>query len=196
MPARDPRIDAYIAKAAPFAQPLLTELRAAIHAASREITETMKWSSPTFEYQGMLCGFAAFKAHVKFGFWKHELVVGKRRREEGTLGRLTSVDHLPSRAALVKLVRKAMKLNADGVKAPHMVNRQQRKPIPVPSYVKAALAKNAKARATFEGFPPSHRREYLEWITEAKQQETRDRRLGQAIAWMAEGKSRNWKYER
>ncbi len=194
----DPRIDAYIAKAAPFAQPILKELRAAIHAASPDITETIKWSAPHFEYRGMLCGFAAFTAHVSLTFWKHELVMpkGQGRRDRGTPGRLTSMAEVPSRPAIVKLVRRAMRLNAEGVKAPHMANRRKRRPIPVPADVTAALAKNAKARSTFEALPPSHRREYLEWITEAKRQETRARRLAQAIAWMAAGKSRNWKYER
>jgi uncharacterized protein YdeI (YjbR/CyaY-like superfamily) len=194
----DPRIDSYIAKAAPFARPILKELRAAIHAASPDITETMKWSSPSFEYRGMLCGIAAFTAHVSFTFWKHELVMpkGQGRRDAGTIGRLTSVDEVPARSAIVTLVRKAMKLNEEGVRAPHMANRRRRKAIPVPADVKSALAENAKARATFEALPPSHRREYLEWITEAKQSATRDRRLAQAITWMAAGKSRNWQYAR
>ena len=198
MSAYNPRVDAYIARARPFAQPILTALRAAVHAASPEITETMKWRTPSFEYHGLLCGMSAFKESVMFGFWKHELVMpgGQGRRDEGTLGRITAADELPSRASIVKLVRRAMKLNVDGVKAPHMVNRRTRKPIPVPRYVKAALATNAKARATFDAFAPSHRREYLEWITGARTQDTRDRRLAQAIAWMAEGKSRNWKYAR
>jgi hypothetical protein len=193
---RDPRIDAYIKKAAPWAQPILTELRAAVHAAGHDVEETMKWSSPTFDYHGIMCGFAVFKAHVKFHFWKHELVVGARSNAPGSLGHLRSVDDLPSQATLVTYVRKAMKLNAEGAKAPHMVARRAKKPLVVPAYIRTALAKDAKARSTFGAFSPSHQREYVEWITEAKTEPTREKRLATMLDWLAEGKHRNWKYER
>ena len=200
MPRIDPRIDAYIAKAQPFARHILRELRAAIHAASPQVTETVKWSHPSFEYKGILCGFHAFKAHVNFGFWKHKLVVTDADRPAGARGdwfdRFTSAEQLPSRTTLIKYVKKAMKLNDDGVKTPIAAYRTKRKPIPVPSYVKAALARNAKARAAFDAFPPSHRREYLQWITEAKTDATRERRLTAAIEWMSAGKHRNWQYEK
>ncbi|HEY4658429.1 MAG TPA: YdeI/OmpD-associated family protein [Gemmatimonadaceae bacterium] len=200
MGTRDPRIDAYIARARPFARPILTQLRAVVHAACPDVEETLKWSSPAFMYKGMLCGMAAFKEHATFGFWKHALILKKADDKwndaMGSFGRLTSVKDLPSSAALTAHVRKAMALNDAGVPAPHLVKRAKRKPLPVPGDLRAALAKNTKARTTFEGFSPSNRRDYVEWIVEAKGAETRARRLATAIEWMADGKIRNWKYAR
>jgi len=196
MSTKDPKVDAYIAKAKPFAQPILKHLRKVILETSPEITETTKWSSPSYEYKGLLCGFAGFKEHAIFGFWKHELVVGKGRDGSGgSFGHLKTLADLPSDAKLKSMIRKAMKLNDDGVAAPHMVNRKKHKPLPTPPDLKRALAADAKARAQFEEFSPSAQREYIAWITEAKAVETREKRLLTAIQWIAEGKRRNWKYE-
>lgn len=197
MGTRDPRIDAYIEKSAPFAQPILAHLRAAVHEACPDVVETVKWKSPSFEHHGILCGMAAFKSHCAFGFWKHELVTGEERSQEamGSFGRLTSTRDLPRKAELKRLIRRAMKLNEDGVK----VQRKQsapKKPLPVPPELKTALAQDKQARAAFEAFSPSHRNEYSEWIGEAKREETRARRVAQALTWLREGKHRNWKYER
>jgi uncharacterized protein YdeI (YjbR/CyaY-like superfamily) len=196
MGTRDPRIDAYIAKAAEFARPILAHLREVVHEACPDVVETMKWSSPSFEYRGLLCGFAAFKAHCAFGFWKHALVVGddaKAGEAMGSFGRITSLADLPGKAALRRYIRKAMRLNEEGVKAPREKTRP-RKPVRMHADLKRALARNRKAAATFEGMSPSHRREYLEWIAEAKRDETRARRVAQAVEWLAQGKPRNWKY--
>lgn len=196
MVTKDPRIDAYIEKSAPFAQPILKHLRAVVHEACPEVVETLKWSMPSFEHHGILCGFAAFKKHATFGFWKHSLVVEgdlKALEAMGSFGKLTSLEDLPSKTALKGYVKKAMKLNEEGVQ----VTRPKRAPKPKiapPPELLAALAKNKRARATFEAFSPSHQREYVEWIAEAKGEDTKQRRLAQAIEWMAEGKSRNWKY--
>ena len=198
MGQRDPRVDAYIENAAPFAQPVLTHLREVVHAACPEVQESLKWRSPSFEYKGLLCGMAAFKQHCAFGFWKHELVTGMSDKSEeamGSFGRITSVKDLPARKLLTAYVKKAMELNDKGVKAPR--NKTAPKgPLRVPADLAAALKKNAKARATFEGFSPSHRREYLEWIADAKREETRKRRLATAVEWMSEGKTQSWRYER
>lgn len=197
MGTRDPRIDAYIAKSAEFARPILRHLREIVHDHCPEAVETLKWGHPSFDYKGLLCGFASFKQHCTFGFWKHELVVeGDTKADEamGSFGRITSIGDLPSKSVLGRYVRKAKRLNDDGVK----VDRKKsapKEPIPMHPELKAALAKNRKALETFEGFRPSHRREYLEWIAEAKRDETRARRVAQAVEWLAEGKSRNWKYE-
>ena len=191
MPSRDPRIDAYIAKAADFAKPIIEYVRDVAHEAVPDIEENMKWSTPSFEYKGPLCGIAAFKEHCAFGFWKNELVTGAKAGRD----RVTSVKDLPPRKELIKLMKKAAQLNEEGVK----VERKKSAPkpaLPTPKDLSAALGKNKKAKETFEGFSPSHRREYVEWITEAKSEETRQRRLAQAIEWMAEGKARNWKYMR
>ncbi len=200
MGTRDPRVDAYIAKSADFARPILTHLREVVHAACPDVEETMKWSFPHFMYKGMMCSMASFKEHCAFGFWKGALVLdGNGATEEamGNFGRITRVSDLPPKRVLASYVKKAAALNDAGVKAPsRMAPKAKKKELVVPDYVMAALRKNKKALATFEGFSPSHRREYVEWITEAKSEDTRQRRLEQAVEWMAEGKPRHWKYAR
>lgn len=198
MGKRDKRVDAYIAKSAEFARPILLYLRELVHTGCPEVVETIKWGMPSFEYKGMLCGMAAFKAHATFGFWKHQLVVGgeaKARQAMGSFGRLTSLADLPKKSTLLRYVRSACKLNEEGVQGA----REKYPPKPMPKMhpaFEAALSKNKVASTTFAAFPPSHRREYLEWIQEAKQDSTRARRITQAIEWLAAGKSRNWKYEK
>jgi uncharacterized protein YdeI (YjbR/CyaY-like superfamily) len=201
MGKRDARVDAYIAKSADFAKPILEHIRSVVHEACPDVEETIKWSFPHFDYKGMLCSMAAFKEHCAFGFWKGKLVLGEEvadgKDAMGHFGRLTKVKDLPGKKVLVGYIKKAMKLNDDGVKAPHVVARQSKAPKPapvVPDDLAVALRGNPKAAATFEGFSASHQREYIEWITEAKTEPTRLRRLEQAVAWMAEGKPRNWKY--
>ena len=199
MANHDPRIDAYIAKAQPFARPILERIRRAVHTACPEVTETIKWSMPAFEYKGPLVGMAAFKAHCALAFWKSSLMktIPKDRGVDamGEFGRLESLDDTPTEAQLVKMIKEAAALNDAGVK----VQREQKapkKPLKAPSYMLAAIKKNKKAHATFEGFSPSAQREYIEWVTEAKTDETRNRRVAQAVEWMAEGKIRNWRYVR
>ena len=199
MGRKDPRVDAYIAKAQPFARPILTHIRKAVHAACPEVEETMKWSFPHFDYKGMLCSMASFKAHCAFGFWKASLlkdsgIPAKSAEAMGQFGRLTSVSELPSEKVLAALVTKAAALNDEGVKPPRR-KQAPKEPIEVPDDLAAALKKNRKALAAFDAFPPSHKREYVEWIVEAKTDETRQRRIATAIEWMAAGRSRNWKYE-
>ena len=198
MGKRDPRIDAYIDNAAEFAQPILGRLREIVHEACPDVEETLKWSAPSFLHAGgILCGMAAFKQHASFGFWKHALVVGEEvpRDGMGSFGKLTSLKDLPPKKELVALIRKAVQLNEERVKTPGVRKSSTPKPAPVPSEdFAAALKKNKLARATFERFPPSQQREYVDWITEAKRDETRQKRLTQAIEWLAEGKPRNWKY--
>ena len=197
MGKRDPKVDAYIRKAAPFAQPILTHIREIVHAACPAAEEAIKWSFPHFLYKGMLCSMASFKQHAAFGFWKGSLVTGGPRSADamGHFGRITQLSDLPSKRVLSGYVRKAAALNDNGVKQPR-APRRAAKPVKVPADLTAALARNKKARAAFDALSPSHRRAYVEWMTEAKTGETRGRRLAQAVEWMAEGKSRNWKYER
>ena len=195
---RDPRIDAYIAKQADFAQPILARVREVVHEACPDVEETMKWSMPTFLYGGaILCGMAAFKQHASFGYWKHALVVGEGEPRDGmgSYGKMASVKDLPPKKTLLAHIRKAMQLNLDKVPAARKASAP--KPPPdMPTDLAAALKKNAKARKAYEGFPPSAQRDYVEWITQAKREATRASRLAQAGEWMAEGKRRNWKYER
>ena len=200
MGTRDPRIDAYIANAAPFAQPILARIRELMHEACPDVEETMKWSMPTFVYAGgILAGMAAFKQHASFGYWKHALVVGEgvQRDGMGSYGKMASLKDLPPKACLLAHIRKAAKLNEGGVKTPPVRKSAAPRPPPqMPADLAAALKNTKTAKATFEGFPPSCKREYVEWITEAKREDTRQKRLLQAVEWMAEGKRRNWKYEK
>jgi len=198
MGQRDPRVDAYIAKAADFAQPILADVREAVHSACPDVEETLKWRFPHFVYKGMLCGVAAFKSHAALVFWKGDLILGRGRGIDamGHFGRITKRSDLPSAAALRALVKRAAELNEQGVKVPRTAKKAAPKTVRVPSVLATALRKDKKAQAGFDRLSPSHKREYIEWITEAKAEETRARRLAQAIGSMAEGKSRNWKYER
>ncbi|RQP22967.1 YdeI/OmpD-associated family protein [Piscinibacter terrae] len=199
MGTTDPRIDAYIAKSADFAQPILTHLRQVVHAACPSVEETIKWGMPNFMYGGkILANMAAFKAHCAFGFWQRDAVAGTGKNNDamGQFGRIESLKDLPGKAELSRLVKKAAALIDSGEK-PRRVPKSAPKPTPeTPDDLLAALKRNAAARKTFEAFAPSHRREYIEWITEAKRPETREKRLAQTLEWLAEGKSRNWKYER
>lgn len=202
MSETDRRIDAYIAKSRPFARPILTAIRAQVHAACPGAVETMKWGFPHFTYHDeILCSMAAFKEHCAFGFWKAALLreAGLEVSDDamGQLGRIGTLADLPGRATLRRWLRRAMKMNepATREKRPNR-ERVPRAAIPMPADLKAALAKRAKARATWERFAPGQRREYLEWITEAKRPGTRASRLEQALEWLAEGKARNWKYAR
>jgi len=195
----DPRIDEYIASAADFAKPILERVRALVHEACPDVEETTKWGMPFFEHQGILLNMAAFKAHCAVAFWKGELIFGKPRGGEamGDFGRIASVKDLPPEKDFIGYVKQAMKLNADGVKVPSRSKPAAKKPeAAVPDYLAAALEKNTAARTTFENFSLSQRREYIEWMVEAKTEATREKRMAQALEWMAEGKSRHWKYER
>ncbi|MEY2565226.1 MAG: hypothetical protein QOH88_3419 [Verrucomicrobiota bacterium] len=198
MATKDPRIDAYIAKAPAFAKPILKHLRKVVHAGCPDVVETIKWSMPHFDHKGILAGMAAFKQHCAFGFWKGSLVLEDGRAAEktgiGTFGCIKSVADLPSEKTLVGYVKKAAALNEAGIKAPGRTQPKKREPLAVPSDFAAALKKNAKARKTFEAFAPSKQRDYLEWVTEAKREATRRERLATSIEWLAEGKARHWKY--
>jgi uncharacterized protein YdeI (YjbR/CyaY-like superfamily) len=194
MPHTDPRDGAYIAKSADFAKPILNHFRSLVHEACPDVVETMKWGNPSFDHRGLLCSMGAFKEYCTIGFWKGGLL--GLTREEGSMGhfgRITSMKDLPAKSTLVKLVKRAAKLNEEGVKvvAPARAPRAE---LPVPADLMGALRKNKKAMTAFQSFPPSHRREYIEWIIEARREETRQKRLQTAIAQIAEGKPQNWKY--
>jgi uncharacterized protein YdeI (YjbR/CyaY-like superfamily) len=194
----DPRIDAYLeTKVADFAKPILIHLRAVLHEACSEGEETLKWSHPSFVYKGkILASFASFKAHAAFGYWSGNQVVdtsGAEATAMGQFGRLTSLDDLPPRATLIDLTKKAMKLIDDGVKPAR--TKSVKPPFTVPQDLQAAIDAAPVAKATWDAFTPSCQREYVEWVTEAKRDETRAKRLNQTIEMLGEGKRRNWKYE-
>ncbi len=198
----DPRIDAYIGKAADFAQPVLKHIRHLVHVAAPQITETIKWGMPFFDYKGPVCNMASFKQHCAFGFWKATSLndpnglLNAGEAAMGSFGRLTSLADLPSDEVLIDFIEQAIKLNEAGVKG--NMKKEFAKPkaeIPMPDYFASVLESEPIALATFQNFSASHRREYLEWITEAKTEATREKRMATAVEWLIEGKSRNWKYK-
>ena len=201
MPTLDPRVDAYIDRSADFAKPILLHIRKLVHTACPDVIETMKWSFPHFDYKDqMMCSMASFKQHCAFGFWKQSLLEDAAFPAEktamGSFGRLTSVKDLPDDKTMKKLIADAMKLNDEGVKVKRAFVSSDKKELVVPDVLLEALAKHDAAAETFNSFPYSCKKEYVEWITEAKTDATRDKRLATAIEWLAEGKRRNWKYER
>jgi len=201
MPTKDPRIDLYIFKSAEFAKPILMYLRELVHLACPEVEETIKWGFASFDYKGPMCSMASFKQHCAFGFWKASLMKDKTLTKNaesesamGHYGKITSLKDLPSDKKIIAHIKEAMMLNEKEIKLPPRKVTTAKKEIVVPAYFLKQLKKNKKALATFENFSPSHKREYIEWITEAKTDETKNRRMETAIEWMAVGKSRNWKY--
>jgi uncharacterized protein YdeI (YjbR/CyaY-like superfamily) len=193
MPKRDPRVDAYIAESAGFAKPILHHIRKLVHSVCPQAEETIKWSSPFYLHKGILLATPAFKRHCALIFWKGRLLLGKE--EKTKLRRLTSISELPGDKILAGHIKKAMELNNAGVKSPARAKPKPKAKLVVPDYFLAALQKSKKALAAFEAFPPSHKREYVQWIVGAKQEETRARRMQTAIKQIAGGKSLNWKYE-
>ena len=195
-------VDAYIAKVAAFAMPILNHIRELVHKTCPEVEEKMKWSFPHFDYKGeMMCSMAAFKQHAVFGFWKASLMkdpvlveTAKSEVAMGHLGRLTSIKDLPADKKMTAWIKEAMALNDKGIKLAAKPKTTDKKEMVVPDYFIKALSKNKKAKQTFESFAYSHKKEYLQWIAEAKTEETRNKRIAAAIEMMSEGKSRNWKY--
>lgn len=201
MPNMTPEVDAYIRKAPEYSRPILVKLRQLFHKACPQIEEKLKWGVPSFEYKGMVGGMAAFKKHLTYGFWKSQLMKdpagiladGKGGAMSG--GKVTSVAGLPPDKVLIAYIKEAVKLNEDGVKLERpKVARKDKNAMKAPADLLAALKKSKKAMAAFDAFSYSHRKEYVEWITEAKQEATRIRRIATAVEWLAEGKPMNWKY--
>lgn len=203
MGKKDKRIDDYIANAQDFAKPILKHLRKLVHEACPEIEETIKWGFASFDYKGPFCSMAAFKQHAVFGFWKHKLIndpegyleENKNNNDKamGNLGRITSLKDLPADEIIKNFIQQAKKLNDDGIKLPAKP-KSEKKELMVPEYFLEILKKNKKALSTFESFSYSHKKEYVEWITDAKTETTRQKRLNTSIEWLTESKPLNWKY--
>ena len=203
----NPKVDAYVAKVQPFAQAIMTHLRELVHKGCPEVEETIKWSRPFFEYRGaILCNMSAFKEHCSFGFWGEEIGAVLREAKVlqedgmGSLGRITSVKDLPSDKQMLGWIRQAAGFIASGeytspIAARHKVVKAPKPPLQTPTEFPAALKKDKKAAAVFAAFSPSCKREYVEWIADAKRAETREKRIATAIEWIREGKQRNWKYQ-
>ena len=201
MPKHIPEVDGYIENSPAFAQPILEKIRTLFHRACPQIQEVMKWGFPHFEYKGLVGSMAAFKQHCSIGFWKGRLLKDPHKLF-GDVGdstmcavRVSSLANLPSDKILLAYIREAVALNEEGIKAPK-AKKAPKKELVIPDYFMAALKKNKEAFAIFEAFSPSHKREYVEWVTDAKQDATRQKRLATAIQQMTEGKSRHWKYQK
>lgn len=193
----DPRVDEYIQKAQPFAQPILKHVRELMHKGCPDLTETIKWGMPHFEYHGVIASMAAFKEHAVFGFWKEDLIPGmkkyiKEKEAMGSWGRISSLKGIPPDSDVIAFVKAAAKLNEEGIKSP----RRTQKPVVVnmPEDFMLAIKANKKALETYEHFSPSNKRDYADWINNAKSDETRVERMKTAVSWMEEGKPRMWKY--
>ncbi|MCH5596618.1 YdeI/OmpD-associated family protein [Niabella ginsengisoli] len=204
MPTLNSKVDDYIAKSADFAKPILEHFRAIVHKASPDITESIKWGVPSFDYKGkMMCSVAAFKKHCAIGFWLGAQVKALKpylekateaASEFGRIANITSVKDLPKDMDLIAAVKEAIHLADLGVTMKRAPAKKSAE-LPVPEALSKALQKNKKAKEVFENFSPSHRKEYIQWINDAKTDATRDKRLASAMEWIAEGKGRNWKYE-
>ncbi|GAA4922891.1 YdeI/OmpD-associated family protein [Mucilaginibacter defluvii] len=208
MPTYDPRIDAYIDKAADFAKPILMHLRDLAHRTVPEIAETTKWSMPFFECNGPVCYIAAFKNHCAFGFWKssrlsdpHKVLHEEEGSGAGSFGKITRLADLPADEILIEYIAEMVAINAQEqeekkptVKKP--VISKTSAPVETPAYFMQLLTQNPQAMAVFEKFSPSSKKEYISWFTEAKTEATLQKRLEQAMEWISEGKQRNWKYQK
>lgn len=203
MAKKEKGIDTYIEKSADFAKPILMHIRELVLTACPEAEEKLKWGMPHFDYKGkMMCHMAAFKQHAVMGFWNAEMMKdpvlmenAKSETAMGHLGRISSLKDLPSDKKIIAWIKEAMHLTDYGIKLPAKP-KTAAKDIPVPDYLKKALTRNKKAKQVFDNFAPSHRKEYILWITEAKTEATREKRMETALEWIAEGKGRNWKYEK
>lgn len=203
MAKMDARVDAYIKKSAGFARPILNHLRSVVHAGCPGVEETIKWGFPHFMHKGILCSMAAFRGHCVFGFWKGSLLADMKPirtavgdQAMGQFGRISALTDLPDERTLIRLVSEAATLNDQGIKVPRRARPKTPRTLKVPDYFMSALRRNRKALATFEGFNYSRKKDYVEWVTEARREETRTSRLEKAVAWMAQGKERNWQYLR
>lgn len=205
MSKKDKRIDAYITKAQPFAQPILKHLRKLVHQGCPEVEETVKWGMPCFEYKGPMCSMASFKQHAVFGFWKFKLLndpknyLGQIKADGGSsmgnLGRITSIKDLPPDKAMIGFIKQAVKLNEEGVKMDKKVkNPATAKNTTAPKDFLDALKKNKKAFAIWTDWTPGKKKEYVQWITESKSEDTRASRIKTSVDWISENKIRNWKY--
>jgi uncharacterized protein YdeI (YjbR/CyaY-like superfamily) len=202
MGKRSPRVDEYIVKSADFAKPILEHLRELVHKGCPEVEETIKWGMPSFEYKGPFFGIASFKEHCAFGFWKAKLLKDPKGylspranaggEAMGNFGKVKTLKDLPPNAAILDFIKQAKKLNDDGIKL--VKPKTVKKALVTPGYFTNALQANKKALTTFNAFSPSNKKEYVLWVTEAKTEATREKRLKTALKWMAEGKIRNWKY--
>ena len=200
MPTTEPRVDVHIKKSKDVAKPILAHIRSLVNDVCPNVTETMKWSFPHFDYNGIFFSMASFKGHCAFGFWKHSLMddaaLPSEKTAMGSFGRIASITDLPDDKTMKKLIVKAVRLNDDDVKVVKTKLVPERKEFVVPEMLLEALARHKNASETFSNFTYSKKKDYVEWITEVKTNATREKRLATTIEWLADGKARHWKYEK
>jgi uncharacterized protein YdeI (YjbR/CyaY-like superfamily) len=196
--SRDARVDAYIARAQPFARPILDHVRERVHSVLPEAEETLKWGAPAVTLDGkIVLILAAFKVHAALNFWRGQELRGEAASSEamGQFGKLKSVADLPPDSELDRLIREAAELSRSAPTPRKVKHEAKAEPQLHPDFA-AALDKAPKAKAVLDGFSPSARREYLDWVADAKRDETRASRIATAVEWLSEGKKKNWKYEK
>lgn len=196
------QVDQYIINSAEFAIPILDHLRNLVHKADARIEEKIKWGMPFFDYKGTVCHMASFKNHCAFGFWKGSLmkdeyeIFKERSQAMGLLGKITSFEDLPSDEILIAYIRQAIQLNEDNVKLPPKPKSAEKKKLIIPEYFMEALSEAPEALAVFQNFSPSNKKDYILWLEEAKTEATKIKRLETTLEWLAEGKTRMWKYKK
>jgi uncharacterized protein YdeI (YjbR/CyaY-like superfamily) len=198
---RQSKFEAYADQLPDFAIPIFGHLRALVHATCPQVSEEVKWSIPHFVHGGEnLCIFAAYAKHCSFSFAKDSLMADPRLKSSAArpaakrfMGRLTTLSDLPPDDDLAAWIAEAMSLNDRGIKLPPRQSDGS-KPVEVPQAFTDALAANPAAKAVFDTKSPSFRKEYNVWIGDAKTDATRQKRIGEALTWIAEGKGRFWKY--
>lgn len=203
MGKKDPRVDSYIAKAADFAKPVLEHFRSLVHKVCPDATETIKWGAPSFDYKGPYCLMVSFKKHCAIIFYKNKIMKNQAPKDKtiietdmAQLRKITSIKDLPKDKVLTAYLKNASKINDAGIKIPSRKKSNEKKELEIPDYFVKALKKNKNAQKTFNNFTYSKKKDYVEWIAQAKREETRLQRIETAIEWLAEGKTRNWKYEK
>lgn len=201
LPNFTPSVTNYIEKAAPFAQPVLHYLRSLIHKTCPQIEECIKWGFPHFTYKNeIVCSFAAFKQHCAFTFWRAGVItslaeIAINNEGMGQLGKIKSKLDLPNENQLVNCIIEAIQLIEKGVKPAKSAKQKNNEPIILPAYFSSLLAEFPTAKEKFLSMSNSHQKEYVEWITEAKTETTRNTRMQTCIKWVLEGKGRNWQYQ-
>jgi len=200
---KNPKVDAYILNTAPFAQPILNELRATLETAEPELEETIKWGFPCFTFQSkLICSFSAYKNHCVFRFWQGSnlkdsagILTKVGETEMGELSKIKNLEDLPNSEILINYIREAIELSKK--KSTKTIVSEKKITIDLKSYdLQEIFSSFPKQAEKFDTFSPSHRKEYISWINEAKTEDTKLKRIKTMMEWLLEGKSRNWKYEK
>lgn len=189
-------ITAYIEKATPEFKEVMIALRSVLNNPNFDIKEDWKWGAPNFNNEGMICWLAHFRNHVGMNFFKGTLIKDKYnlfthyREEKGNRQLKFSDINQIIPEQIEYYIEEAIKLNQENIK---VVKKEIDTSLPLD--LETELNNNPKAKMFFESLAPSYKRDYIEWIEEAKREATRTKRLATTMEWLSEGKKKNWKYE-